>query len=61
MHAVRPRCRSSGKYLVDALALAGGSISEAARLAGVDRANFRRLLRRHDLGGGKRPSDLDDA
>ncbi|MEZ4365249.1 MAG: helix-turn-helix domain-containing protein [Kofleriaceae bacterium] len=36
-------------YLVEVLARAHGSISAAAKLAGVDRANFRRLLRRHGL------------
>jgi len=35
-------------YLVDVMARAG-SVSGAARLAGLDRTNFRRLLQRHGL------------
>ena len=35
-------------YLVNLMQRAG-SVSEAARLAGIDRTNFRRLLHRHDL------------
>lgn len=37
-------------YLVNLMQRAG-SISEAARLAGLDRTNFRRLLSRHGLRG----------
>jgi DNA-binding NtrC family response regulator len=36
-------------YLVKVLERADGSISEAARLAGIDRTNLRRLLKRHEL------------
>ena len=36
-------------YLVKVLELARGSISEAARLSGIDRTNFRRLLHRHHI------------
>ncbi|HEY0193750.1 MAG TPA: sigma-54 dependent transcriptional regulator [Kofleriaceae bacterium] len=36
-------------YLVMAMERAKGSISEAARLAGLDRTNFRRLLQRHGI------------
>jgi transcriptional regulator with GAF, ATPase, and Fis domain len=34
-------------YLSSVLERAGGSVSEAARLAGLDRTNFRRLLHRY--------------
>ena len=36
-------------YLVHAMESAQGSVADAARLAGVDRSNFRRLLQRHAL------------
>ncbi len=36
-------------YLVRVMEKAKGSVSEAARLAGLDRTNFRRLLQRHGL------------
>jgi DNA-binding NtrC family response regulator len=36
-------------YLTIAMERAKGSISEAARLAGLDRTNFRRLLQRHGI------------
>jgi len=36
-------------YLLNVLELARGSVSEAARLAGVDRTNLRRLLKRHAI------------
>jgi transcriptional regulator with PAS, ATPase and Fis domain len=36
-------------FAVDVLARAGGSIGEAARLAGLDKSSFRRLLRRCGL------------
>ena len=37
------------RYLIRVMARAGGSVSEGARLSGLDRTNFRRLLHRHDL------------
>jgi transcriptional regulator with GAF, ATPase, and Fis domain len=37
------------RYLVRVMERAGGSVSEGARVAGVDRTNFRRLLQRHGL------------
>jgi transcriptional regulator with GAF, ATPase, and Fis domain len=40
-------------YLVNLMQRAG-SVSEAARLAGLDRTNFRRLLHRHGLKSGER-------
>jgi two-component system response regulator HydG len=36
-------------YLASVLEQAGGSVSEAARIAGLDRTNFRRLLHRHGI------------
>ena len=36
-------------YLVRVMHKASGSVSEAARLAGLDRTNFRRLLQRHTI------------
>ncbi|MGE0546286.1 MAG: sigma-54-dependent transcriptional regulator [Kofleriaceae bacterium] len=36
-------------YLIAAMRKAKGSVSEAARIAGLDRTNFRRLLQRHKL------------
>ena len=37
------------RYLVRVMESAGGSVSEGARLAGLDRTNFRRVLQRHGL------------
>ena len=37
------------RYLVTAMEKAKGSVSEAARLAGLDRTNFRRLLQKYGL------------
>jgi two-component system response regulator HydG len=39
-------------YLLNVLERAGGSMSEAARLAGIDRTNLRRLLKRHEIQSG---------
>ena len=40
-------------YLASVLERAGGSVSEAARRAGLDRTNFRRLLHRYGFRGGQ--------
>jgi transcriptional regulator with GAF, ATPase, and Fis domain len=37
------------RYLVRVMERAAGSVSEGARLSGLDRTNFRRLLHRHGL------------
>jgi two-component system response regulator HydG len=37
------------RYLDDLLVCSGGNISEASRRSGIDRANLRRMLRRHAL------------
>jgi len=37
------------RYLVLLMERAEGSVSEGARLSGLDRTNFRRLLQRHGL------------
>jgi DNA-binding NtrC family response regulator len=39
-------------YLVRVMERAKGSVSEAARLSGLDRTNFRRLLQRHGIDPG---------
>ncbi len=36
-------------YLVRVMERSHGSVSEGARLSGLDRTNFRRLLQRHGL------------
>ncbi len=36
-------------YLIRVMERAAGSVSEGARLSGLDRTNFRRLLQRHGL------------
>ena len=37
------------RYLVCVMECAKGSVSEASRISGLDRTNFRRLLQRHGL------------
>ncbi len=46
-------------YLKAKLAAAGGNISRAAREAGVDRSNFKRLLREYGVGDGEAGRDDD--
>jgi transcriptional regulator with GAF, ATPase, and Fis domain len=36
-------------YLASVMSKAGGSVSEGARIAGLDRTNFRRLLHRYGI------------
>lgn len=36
-------------YLAGVMEKAGGSVSEGARIAGLDRTNFRRLLHRYGI------------
>jgi len=36
-------------YLTSVMEKAGGSVSEGARIAGLDRTNFRRLLHRYGI------------
>jgi len=36
-------------YLASVMARAGGSVSEGARISGLDRTNFRRLLHRYGI------------
>ncbi len=40
------------RYLLAVMEKAKGSVSEAARLSGLDRTNFRRLLQRHGIDAG---------
>jgi DNA-binding NtrC family response regulator len=39
------------RYLSSLLERHGNNISSAARAAGVDRSNFRRLLKQYEVGG----------
>jgi DNA-binding NtrC family response regulator len=50
------------RYLSALLEKSGNNVSEAARAAGVDRSNFRRLLKQYEVGGRsmKGMSDGDD-
>jgi DNA-binding NtrC family response regulator len=40
------------EYMVELLRRSGGNVSEAARQAGLDRSNFRRVLKKHGVAGG---------
>ncbi|HIA04194.1 MAG TPA: hypothetical protein EYN66_20240 [Myxococcales bacterium] len=37
------------RYLTQLLTRTDGNISQASRQAGLDRSNFRRILRKHDI------------
>ncbi len=46
------------RYLSALLEKSGNNVSSAARAAGVDRSNFRRLLKQYEVGGrGNKPAD----
>jgi two-component system response regulator HydG len=49
------------RYLSALLERSGNNVSSAARAAGVDRSNFRRLLKQYDVGNRSRtkPDDSD--
>ena len=53
------------RYLSALLEKSGNNVSSAARSAGVDRSNFRRLLKQYEVGGrsmkGSRQDEVDDA
>jgi two-component system response regulator HydG len=64
---VEARARFERRYLSDALDAASGNLSSAAKQAGMDRSNFRRLLKRYGVGtaavaeaGNGEPSGDDD-
>ena len=46
-------------YVERLMARTGGNVSEAARQAGMDRSNFRRLLKRVRGGGAKGIDDVE--
>lgn len=52
-----------GRYLFRVMKRANGSVSEGARLSGLDRTNFRRLLHRHGIDpvGLKRAAQAEAA
>jgi DNA-binding NtrC family response regulator len=43
------RERFERRYLQDVFSVAGGNLSAAAKQAGMDRSNFRRLIKRYNL------------
>jgi len=51
VHEFERRC------VQNALSRSAGNVAEAARVAGVDRSNFRRLLKRHGLASTKVEND----
>jgi DNA-binding NtrC family response regulator len=48
---VEARARFERRYLSDVLEAAAGNLSSAAKQAGMDRSNFRRLLKRYGVAG----------
>ncbi len=48
------------RYLSALLERSGNNVSSAARAAGVDRSNFRRLLKQYDVARGGLKGDTDD-
>jgi two-component system response regulator HydG len=46
-------------YVASAIAEADGNLAEAARIAGVDRSNFRRMAKRHELVLASEPPSAD--
>ena len=57
---VEARARFERRYLTEILDAAQGSLTAAAKQAGMDRSNFRRLLKRHGIrtaAGSDAPSD----
>ena len=45
------------RYLMTLLQRTSGNISQASRAAGLDRSNFRRILKRYDLAGDEREDE----
>lgn len=41
--------RFESEYLLNVMSLAGNNVSKAARLAGMDRRNFQKMIRKHDI------------
>jgi len=48
------------RYLAAVIERANGNISQAALHAGMDRSNFRRLLKEHGMAKGRNPDEDDD-
>ena len=48
------------RYLMGALVKSGGNISQAAKLAGMDRSNFRRLMKRYNIDAAEFSDELDE-
>jgi transcriptional regulator of acetoin/glycerol metabolism len=61
-HTAREHVLSSFEveYLRHLVRTSGGNISDAARVAGVDRTTLYRLMDKHDLGKGRPTGDDED-